>query len=224
VWVTDSRTASAADLEKFPGEQNKGSVVVKFSPDVKVLMTRGKPCVRGNPPAALTDPTDVVTGPANGDVYVAESHTDVRDPNLVARISVFDKNGTGPGKFRTPHDIEFDLQGRLIVAGRHNHRVVVLTKKGRFITDYPEFGRASGLAIDRNDVIYTAGSESTAKVRPADCAARASAASRTARSRCSFRRTRCRIHPTARWVKALPSMMRAMSIRLKRSCAALQNT
>ena len=49
----------------------------------------------------------------NGDVYVAESHTDVRDPKLIGRISVFDKHGkflrtigktgTGPGEFRTPH-------------------------------------------------------------------------------------------------------------------------
>ena len=40
------------------------------------------------------------------------------------------------------------------------------TKQGQFITEYPEFGRASGLAIDKNDVIYTADSESTAKVHP----------------------------------------------------------
>ncbi len=176
VWVTDSRTASAADLEKFPDENNKGSVVVKFSPEGKVLMTLGKPGVRGNPPEALTDPTDVVTDASNGDVYVAESHTDVSDANLVARISVFDKNGkflrvlgktgTGPGEFRTPHGLEFDSQGRLIVADRHNHRVVILTKEGKFIAEYPEFGRASGLAIDKNDVIYTADSESTAKVHP----------------------------------------------------------
>ena len=176
VWVTDSRTASAADLEKFPGEQNKGSVVVKFSPDGKVLMTLGKPGVRGNPPEALTDPTDVVTDASNGDVYVAESHTDVSDPNLVGRISVFDKTGkflrvlgktgTGLGEFRTPHGVEFDSQGRLIVADRHNHRVVIMTKEGKFIAEYPEFGRASGLAIDKNDVIYTADSESTAKVHP----------------------------------------------------------
>ena len=151
-------------------------MVVKFSPEGKVLMTLGKPGVRGNSPDALTDPTDVVTDPANGDVYVAESHTDVSDPNLVARISVFDKNGkfkrtigktgTGPGEFRTPHGVEFDSQGRLIVADRHNHRVVVLTKDGQFIAEYPEFGRASGLAIDRNDVIYTADSESSARTHP----------------------------------------------------------
>ena len=161
---------------KFPGEKDKGSVVVKFSPDGKVLMTLGKPGVRGNPPDALTDPTDVVTDAKNGDVYVAESHTDVTAPNLVGRISVFDKNGkflrtigkagTGPGEFRTPHALEFDSRDRLIVADRHNHRIQILTKDGRFLAEYSDFGRVSGLAIDGNDMIYTADSESTERVHP----------------------------------------------------------
>jgi len=176
VWVADARSASPDDLKKFSGENNKGSVVVKFSPEGKVLMTLGKPGARGNPPEALTDPTDVVTDPGNGDVYVAESHTNVTDPNLVARISVFDRNGkflrvigkagTGPGEFRTPHALEFDSQGRLIIADRHNHRIQILTKEGKFIREYAEFGRTSGLAIDRNDVIYTADSESSERVHP----------------------------------------------------------
>jgi DNA-binding beta-propeller fold protein YncE len=176
VWVTDARTPSPEELEKFPGERAKGSVVVKFSPEGKVLLTLGKPGARGNPPEALTDPTDLVTDPANGDVYVAESHTDVTDPDLIGRISVFDKNGTflrtigrtgtEPGEFRTPHAIEFDSQGRLIVADRHNHRIQILTKEGTFVAEYAEFGRTSGLAIDVNDVIYTADSESTERVHP----------------------------------------------------------
>jgi DNA-binding beta-propeller fold protein YncE len=176
VWVTDARAASPEELTRFPGESNKGSVVVKFNRDGKVLMTLGKPGVRGSPPAALTDPTDVVTDPATGDVYVAESHTDVTDPNLIGRISVFDKNGkylrtigkagTDPGEFRTPHAIEFDSRGRLIVADRHNHRIQILTKDGQFVAEYDDFGRTSGLAIDRNDVIYTADSESTERVHP----------------------------------------------------------
>ncbi len=176
VWVADARAPSPADLEKFPGETGKGSTVVKFSPDGKVLLTLGKPGVRGNPPEALTDPTDVVTDPANGDVYVAESHTDVASPDLVGRISVFDRNGrflrtvgrtgTAPGEFRTPHALEFDSQGRLIVADRHNHRIQVLTKDGTFIREFHEFGRTSGLAIDRNDVIYTADSESNERTHP----------------------------------------------------------
>jgi len=176
VWVTDSRAPSGEDLKNFPGEDKKGSVVVKFSPDGQVLLTLGKPGVRGNPPEALTDPTDLVTDPANGDVYVAESHTAVTDPNLVGRISVFDKNGkflrtvgktgTGPGEFRTPHAIEFDSRGRLVIADRHNHRIQILTKEGTFIGEYAEFGRTSGLAIDGNDVIYTADSESSDGTHP----------------------------------------------------------
>jgi len=176
VWVTDARAPSAEDLKKFSGEEKKGSVVIKFSPEGKVLMTLGTPGVRGNPPEALTDPTDVVTDPRTGDVYVAESHTDVADPNLVARISVFDptgkflrvigRTGTGPGEFRTPHAVEFDSQGRLIVADRHNHRIQILSKEGKFIAEYDDFGRTSGLAIDANDVIYTADSESTERVHP----------------------------------------------------------
>jgi DNA-binding beta-propeller fold protein YncE len=172
VWVTDGEGPDGKD----PRRNGKGHQVFKFSPEGKVLMTLGKPGVRGIPPQALTDPTDVVTDPANGDVYVAESHTDVTDPDLVGRISVFTKNGTflriigktgtGPGEFRTPHALEFDSEGRLIVADRHNHRVQILTKEGKFIREYPEFGRTSGLAIDSNDVIYTADSESTERVHP----------------------------------------------------------
>jgi DNA-binding beta-propeller fold protein YncE len=159
VWVADAR-----------GEAGKGSVVVKFNPEGRVLMTLGQPGMRGNPPEALTDPTDVVTDPANGDVYVAESHTSVNDPYLVGRISVFDRNGhflrvigrtgTGPGEFRTPHALDFDSQGRVVVADRHNHRIQILTKDGAFVRQYAEFGRVSGLAIDSNDLIYAADSES----------------------------------------------------------------
>jgi DNA-binding beta-propeller fold protein YncE len=176
VWVTDARVASAEERTTFPGEGNKGSVVVKFSPEGRVLMTLGTPGVRGNPPEALTEPTDVVTDPDNGDVYVAESHTAVTDPDLVGRISVFDRNGTflrsigrtgtGPGEFRTPHALEFDSMGRLIVADRHNHRIQILNKNGTFVGAYTDFGRTSGLAIDANDIIYTADSESTERVHP----------------------------------------------------------
>jgi DNA-binding beta-propeller fold protein YncE len=176
VWVTDSRVATPEEIQKYPGADKKGSVAVKFSPEGKVLMTLGKPGVKGNPPDALTEPTDAITDPTNGDIYVSESHTNVEDPKLVGRISVFDrtgkflrtigKTGTGPGEFRTPHMMVFDSQGRLIVADRHNHRIQILTKDGKFIAEYKEFSRPSGLAIDANDTIYVADSESTPKVHP----------------------------------------------------------
>ena len=131
---------------------------------------------RGRSVGTKSSPTDVVTDPENGDVYVAESHTNVADPDLIGRISVFDRNGnflrvigrtgTGPGEFRTPHAVEFDSQGRLVVADRHNHRIQILSKDGVFIREYAEFGRVSGLAIDSDDVIYAADSESSERVHP----------------------------------------------------------
>ena len=175
VWVSDARVPTPDELKAFPAEKNKGSAVLKFSPEGKLLMTLGTPGRSGNPPEALTDPTNVVTD-TNGDVYVAESHTNVEDPNLVGRISVFDKSGkflrtigktgTGPGEFRTPHALVFDSKGRLIVADRHNHRIQILTKEGKYLGEYKEFGRVSGMAIDKNDNIYTADSESDAKRHP----------------------------------------------------------
>jgi DNA-binding beta-propeller fold protein YncE len=167
IWVADSRADEAT---------HKGSVVVKFAPDGRVLMTLGKAGVKGNPPDALTEPTVALTDPRNGDIYVAESHTDVTDPNLVGRISVFDsggkflrtigKTGTGPGEFRTPHALAWDSMARLVVADRHNHRVQILTKDGKFVQELDNFGRISGLTIDKNDMIYTADSESTERVHP----------------------------------------------------------
>ena len=176
VWVTDARLPTAQERANHPDAATKGSAVVKFSPDGKVLMVLGKPGVKGNPPDALTEPNDVITDPDNGDIYIAESHTNVEDPQLVARISIFDKSGrflrsigrtgTGPGEFRTPHAIRFDSRGRLVVADRHNHRVQILTKSGEFITEYREFSRVSGLAIDEDDNLYAADSESSAERHP----------------------------------------------------------
>jgi DNA-binding beta-propeller fold protein YncE len=175
VWVTDASVTTPDGLKKFPGEEPKGSVVIKFSPEGKVLMTLGKPGVTGNPPDALTEPTDVVTDPGNGDVYVAESHTNSKTQILsgafrcstgTAILRTIGKTGTGPGEFRTPHAIEFDSQGRLIVADRHNHRIQILTKDGKYVGEYREFSRASGLAIDGNDMIYVADSESTPRSHP----------------------------------------------------------
>jgi DNA-binding beta-propeller fold protein YncE len=176
VWVTDARTPTAEEIAKYPDARLKGNFVVKFDPDGKVLMTIGTPGTRGDPPSALTEPTSVITDPANGDVYVAESHMDVRDPGLVGRISVFDKNGKylrsfgkagmGPGEFRTPHALAFDSKGNLVVADRHNHRVQLLTKTGEFLREYDDFSRVSGLAVGPGDVLFATDSESTEAVHP----------------------------------------------------------
>ena len=56
VWVTDARAPTAEDLEKFPGEDKKGSVVVKFSSEGKVLMTLGEAGRSRKSPRSLDRP------------------------------------------------------------------------------------------------------------------------------------------------------------------------
>lgn len=171
VWVVDMRSANDRELKKSPDAKGKGHTVVKFSPEGRVLLTIGKPGVAGNPPDALTEPCSVVVAP-NGDIYIAEGHSGQQPdatPATVARISRFTKDGkfvksigkfgSGPGEFRTPHDIAMDARGRLIVADRGNMRIQILDQDGGFIAEWKQFGRPSGVYL-RDDMIYVADSES----------------------------------------------------------------
>ena len=170
VWVADQRGPNERELAKFPGDKNKGHIVVKFSPDGKVLFTLGKPGVAGNPPEALTEPTSILMVP-NGNIYISEGHQqgDKGPATTVSRISVFTKDGkfvksfgkfgTGPGEFHGAHDLAMDSQGRLFVADRGNMRIQILDLDGKFIAEWKQFSRPSGVFI-HNDMIYVADSES----------------------------------------------------------------
>ena len=171
VWVVDMRGVNDRERKEHPQETAKGHTVVKFSPEGKVLMTIGKAGVAGNPPEALNEPTSVVVAP-NGDIFISEGHSGQQPdakPDTVARISKFTRDGkfvksfgklgSGPAEFKTPHDIAMDAQGRLFVADRGNHRVQILDQEGRYIAEWKQFGRPSGVTI-RDDLIYVADSES----------------------------------------------------------------
>src|SRR5262249_28521393 len=72
----------------------------------------------------------------------------------------------GRGRSQTRHAMASDSQGGLIAADRHNHRIQILTKEGRYLGEWWEFSRVSGLTIDGSDMIYAADSESDAKRHP----------------------------------------------------------
>ena len=177
VWVTDARAATAQELEKFPDAKGKGHTVIKFSPEGKVLLTLGKPGVAGDAPA-LNEPCDVVTGP-NGDIFVSEGHSGQNatvPPNTVGRIVKFSKDGkfikswgklgTAPGEFRTPHALSFDSRGRLIVSDRGNVRLQIFDQDGKFLAEWKQFSRVSGIHIDKDDTLYAIDSESSAASNP----------------------------------------------------------
>ena len=72
----------------------------------------------------------------------------------------FGRVGSADGEFKSPHVIVFDSQGRLFVADRSNSRVEIFDQDGKFLAAWKQFGRPSGIWIDKNDILYVTDSES----------------------------------------------------------------
>ena len=182
VWVTDGQdnaprtprpagAAPAAPAAPQPQRANpaatKGHQVFKFSPDGKLLLTLGKPG-GGNEPDYFFAPNDVITSPDGKFIFVSEGHSSV--PGQNARVLKFDstgkfikawgKWGNGDGEFDQPHALAFDSKGLLYVGDRNNNRVQVFDQEGNFKEKFYQFGRPSGIYIDKNDILYVADSES----------------------------------------------------------------
>jgi streptogramin lyase len=158
VWATDAA-----------GQGGKGHVVVKFSPQGKVLLTLGKEGVAGNGPDTLNEPAAVVTAP-NGDIFVADGHG-IKSNLRIAKFSkdgkfikAWGKKGTGPGEFMGLHAIAIDSKGRIFVGDRPNNRIQIFDQDGKFLDEWRQFGRPSGIFIDRNDMMYVADPQSNVKL------------------------------------------------------------
>jgi sugar lactone lactonase YvrE len=158
VWVTDDQATK---------DGSKGLQVFKFSPDGKILLTLGKKGTSGEGPDTFGAPTDVVVAP-NGDIFVSDGHQGCNCPNArIVKFSkdgkfikAFGKKGSGPGEFDGPHALAFDSKGRLFVGDRSNNRIQIFDQDGNFIAAWTQFGRPSGIFIDRRDTLFVTDSES----------------------------------------------------------------
>jgi sugar lactone lactonase YvrE len=172
VWVTDyqdnaprgergQRGARGGPVGAAAGA-TKGHQVFKFSPEGKLLMTLGTPG-GSNDGGYFYQPNDVLVAP-NGDIFVSQGHGGggriLKFDKTGKLIKEFGKNGSGPGEFNVPHALAMDSRGRLFVGDRANSRIQIFDQDGKFIEEWKQFGRPSGLFIDKNDVLYVADSES----------------------------------------------------------------
>ena len=150
------------------GKNGKGDVVVKFSPEGKVLMTLGHPGMPGDAPGYFDRPSAVAVAP-DGTIYVADGHGGDSNARIVKIapdgkvVKTWGKKGSGPGEFNEPHGIALDSAGRVFVADRVNSRIQIFDPDGKFLAEWKQFGRPSAVFIDKNDVIYVADSQTEDK-------------------------------------------------------------
>jgi DNA-binding beta-propeller fold protein YncE len=157
VWVADA-----------DGKNGKGQQVIKFSPGGKVLLTLGKAGMPGDAPGYFNRPSGVAIA-KNGDIFVADGHGGDSNARVVKFskagkfITAWGKKGTAEGEFDTPHAIAVDSHEQVYVADRSNSRIQVFDANGKFIADWKQFGRPSGVYVDANDMIYVADSQTVDK-------------------------------------------------------------
>src|SRR4029077_567357 len=149
---------------------NGSHQVFKMDRNGRVLMTLGKKGVAGPGTDEFDAPTEVAVA-SNGDIFVADGHTGGGLAIGNARVVKFDRNGKfiktwgkkgmGPGEFDVPHTIAIDSRGRVFVGDRQNNRIQIFDQDGKFIAQWFQFGRPSGMYIDKKtDTLYVADSES----------------------------------------------------------------
>lgn len=177
VWVTDF-VANA--------EGTKGHQVHKFSPDGELLMSLGTAGQAGSGPDHFNEPSDVVIAP-DGSIFVADGHSaqglttrqaieEGREAGVASRIVKFAADGTFilewgrvgtlHGELRTPHGIEIDAEGRVLVADRGNHRIEIFDQEGNYLDSLYSHGRTSGIFITSDEMLYSIDSESSMLSHP----------------------------------------------------------
>lgn len=157
IWATD---AQARD--------GKGQQVFKFNRDGKVLMTLGKAGVGGDGEDTFNGPSDVAIAP-NGDIFVSDGHVNNRVVKFSKDgkfIKTWGKKGSGPGEFDVPHTLAFDAKGRLFVGDRSNCRIQIFDQNGKYLEEWKQFGRPSGIFITKDDTILVADSDSNSTTNP----------------------------------------------------------
>ncbi|MGC1269774.1 MAG: 6-bladed beta-propeller, partial [Croceibacterium sp.] len=158
---------------------SSGSVIMKISPEGKLLQTIGTRGKRGDWDEAkgqrlLWQPVSIAFGP-EGDIYIGEGHGNESpndyqsgDPwNLsgAARVIRLDKDGnfksqiygniTGPGKFSYVHDLAIDpTNGDLWIGDREEYRLVVYNSEGKFIRTIQTRNLTCNVAFDKNGDLW----------------------------------------------------------------------
>jgi DNA-binding beta-propeller fold protein YncE len=150
------------------------NMVIKFSPEGRVLMVLGRkpeavegpaPAGSPTPPAregVFNRPTDVAWD-ADGNSYISDGYNNSRvvkidkDGNW---LKSWGKRGAEPGEFHTPHSIATDAKGNVYVGDRENRRIQVFSGDGEFLKQWTNVGAPWAICITSGpkQVLYSSDS------------------------------------------------------------------
>ena len=133
-------------------------VVLKFSPEGRLLMTLGTKGVTGDNTStdSFNRPNGVAVA-ANGDVFVSDGYINSRivhfdsDGNFVKIIG--GEKGSNPGQLQLPHGVAVDSNGRIIVGDSDNKRISIFDRDGNFLRSLPGPSRG-GTVVTPDGTIY----------------------------------------------------------------------
>ena len=135
-------------------------VVLKCTPEGKLLKTLGTPGEPGCDETHFNRPTDVAITP-DGEVFVSDGYGNSRVVHFDSSgkfVKAWGKLGTGPGEFSLVHAVALDSKGMVYVADRNNARVQVFDPDGKFLDQWQDLLVPWGLWVAANDEIWICGS------------------------------------------------------------------
>ncbi len=131
-------------------------VVLKLSPEGRVLLALGRMRTPGDDVLHFNQPTDIAFD-REGNFYITdgESNSRVLKFNKYGNLLLgWGMKGTGPGQFDLPHSIVVD--GDLVYVGdRENARIQIFDRSGRFLREW-KLGHPFGLFVTPDHFIYMA--------------------------------------------------------------------
>lgn len=128
-------------------------IIIKFSPEGKVLMVLGRKGIAGEfmgkwDYSTFDKPTDVAVA-GNGDIFVADGYGNSRVVKFNSKgelIKSWGSKGERAGQFKVPHTITIH-QGKVYVGDRENKRIQIFDTDGNFIDQWINTGYPYSIKI-----------------------------------------------------------------------------